>query len=164
LNATQTPGRLEFAVDLRAEHAGYGHFLGILESERDCLLKGDAEALLAVSRAKSDKVLDLVRLGESRTAFLRRNKCSADRSGMNAYFKIDPGADRDDLVNLWNELTVLADRARDLNESNGALITTRLAHNQKALDVLSGMLSQNRTYGPDGHTESTSLGSHLGTA
>jgi flagella synthesis protein FlgN len=164
LNARHTPGRSEFAAELHAEHAGYGHFLSILESERDCLLKGDAEALLTVSRAKSDKVLDLVRLGESRTAFLRRNKCSADRSGMSAYFKADSGADHDDLVTLWNELIVLADQARLLNESNGALITTRLAHNQKALDVLSGMLSQNRTYGPDGHTESTSLGSHLGTA
>ncbi|TCS71524.1 flagellar biosynthesis/type III secretory pathway chaperone [Sulfuritortus calidifontis] len=44
----------------------------------------------------------------------------------------------------------LSERARDLNQRNGALIREQLRQTNKAIDILQTMSRQNATYGPDG--------------
>jgi flagella synthesis protein FlgN len=161
LGQQKTFERADLLASLRAEHAAYQRFLNLLRSEHDYLLCRNAEALLDLSQEKSEQVQELARLGERRSEFLLAHRYAADRRGMSAWLSANSG---DDCAVLWSEVVAFADQARSLNEVNGALITTRLAFNQQALDALSGMLSPVRTYGRDGHTESASLASHLGTA
>lgn len=44
----------------------------------------------------------------------------------------------------------LSERARDLNQRNGALIREQLRQTNKAIDILQTVSRQNATYGPDG--------------
>ena len=156
--------RHAFTADLCAERATYQKLLSLLELEQTYLANGDAESLHAVAREKSDSVLELLRLGERRSDYLRAHALTADRTGMEQWLRDNGGAERDLLHAAWSELIEAAQQARELNEINGALITSRLVHNQQALESLRGILTPARTYGPDGHTESASLASHLGTA
>ena len=136
MNDKQSLARGAFVVDLRAECAAYQKLLSLLEAEQTCLLNGDAESLQVISRGKSDSVLDLLRLGERRGHYLRARSLSADRAGMQEWLCKEGGADRDELHEAWGELMETAQRASELNDVNGTLITSRLAHNKQALESL----------------------------
>jgi flagellar biosynthesis protein FlgN len=57
----------------------------------------------------------------------------------------------------------LARRAHSLNQENGALIRTRMQHNQQALSVLLAAPDQAGLYGPDGQTWGGPGKRHLGS-
>jgi len=125
----------------------------------------DTEALIALAQSKSEQVLVLSRLSDSRRAFLRSAGFSPDRLGMSEWLIAHGGAEGSRLSGLWCRLLDRAVRAQQLNESNGALIESRLRFNQAALASLQAAARQMMSYGPDGTTRlSSGKGRDLGSA
>ena len=50
----------------------------------------------------------------------------------------------------WADTLILAAEAREINRQNGELITIRMQHNSRALEVLQGAARGLDLYGPDG--------------
>jgi len=156
--------RAAFAAALDAEHAEFGVFVGILESESSALDTGDVDALIALAQAKSEKVVLLSRLFEERRAYLRNAGFVPDRVGM-AQWLLAQGNAGARLSAVWSGLLDHAARAQQLNEANGMLIESRLRFNQAALAALRSAARLTTSYGPDGTTQlSTSMGRNFGTA
>lgn len=157
--------RAAFVAALEAERNAFDAFVGVLEAESAALNTGDVEALITLAQSKSEKVSILSRLSESRRAFLRAAGFSPDRTGMSGWLVAHGGADGPRLSALWNTLLDHAVRAQQLNESNGALIESRLRFNQAALASLQAAARQTTYYGPDGTTRLPgSQGRDLGSA
>jgi len=69
-----------------------------------------------------------------------------------------------DGLSIWQGILDLAERARQLNNTNGELIQMKLRHNQQILTVLSNAVNQANLYGPDGQTSfSPGSGRSLGS-
>lgn len=160
------PDRAQFIAALEAEHAAFEEFVGVLESESAALAGNDIDALPALARAKSDKVVLLSRMFEERRAFMRAAGFEADRAGMAQWMIVQGGADGARLSKLWASLLERAAHAQQLNEANGALIDTRLRFNQSALAALQAAAQNTAGYGPDGTTTLSSgrSGRDFGTA
>jgi flagella synthesis protein FlgN len=74
------------------------------------------------------------------------------------------GAQKPELVALWQQLLDAATAARALNDSNGGLIGARLNHNQDALAALQSAARSLSTYGPDGQAQVPAGQRELGRA
>ncbi|MEO8040713.1 MAG: flagellar protein FlgN [Betaproteobacteria bacterium] len=156
--------RAAFVAALEAEQAAFDAFVGILETESSALEGSDVEALIALAQQKSEKVAVLSRLSEERRAFLRSAGFPADRVGM-AQWLVAQGNEGAPISPLWSRLLDSAARAQRLNDSNGALIESRLRFNQSALAALQSAARQTTSYGPDGTTRlSIGMGRDLGSA
>jgi flagella synthesis protein FlgN len=157
--------RAAFITALEAENDAFGEFVSLLEAEAAALDQDDVEALIALAQSKSDKVLVLSRLSDSRRSFLRSAGFSPDRLGMSEWLVAHGAAEGPRLSGLWSMLLERAVRAQQLNEANGALIESRLRFNQAALASLQAAARQTTSYGPDGTTRlSSGKGRDLGSA
>lgn len=154
-----------FVRNLRAELDAFRDFHELLLTEQSVLAAGDADALVELSRRKSEQVTRLTQLTDARNRYLNSATGLTDQSGIDAWqAKFDPqrriGTDR-----LWQSLLDLARSAKQLNEQNGLLINLKLQHNQQALAVLRGVAAQTtQLYGPDGQSYSAAHGRPLGKA
>lgn len=146
------PDRARFIAALESEHALFEAFVGLLEAESAALAGNDIDALPVLARAKSDKVVQLSQLFEERRSYLRAAGFEADRTGMAHWLIAHGGTDGARLTQLWNSLLERAAHAQKLNETNGALIETRLRFNQSALAALQAAARNTAGYGPDGST------------
>ncbi len=136
-------------------------FLVLLESEQKALIGGDVEQLLALAAEKTEFFGRLTKLGEARAQALASAGFAAGGQGMESWFARYPdasGARRD-----WQDLRALAKTANSLNNTNGDLIATRLAHNQQALSALMSAANQASLYGPDGQAQPVGGGRSLGS-
>src|ERR1700687_3350057 len=113
--------RSAFVASLRAERQAFGEFCEVLEAEHACLLRSDVEALLQITRIKTDKIDRLAHLANVRTGYLGSLRLSSGRDGMSEWLAGYPGADTAELSELWHELVDLAAKARGLNDSSGTL-------------------------------------------
>jgi flagella synthesis protein FlgN len=156
--------RSAFVASLRAEREAFGEFCQVLEAEHGCLLRSDVDALLQITRIKTDKIDRLAYLANARTGYLSSLRLSSDREGMTEWLAGHAGADTAELSELWHELVDLAAKARGLNDSSGTLITTRLRHNQAALAALQSAARAYSLYGPDGQASVVSGNRDLGSA
>lgn len=143
------------------EAAALNGFIDLLERESQILKDGDTEALPALAEEKNRILRDLSALADRRNALLAEMRLAPDKAGMEAWlagFKEAAPARRH-----WQQLLERTVRAREINRLNGALITARLQHNQKALQVLLGAADQAALYGPDGQALSGRGGRSLGS-
>lgn len=159
-----TPERAAFLADLQAEVAAFEALCRVLDSEQACLLRSDADALLALTELKSREVDRLAALADARTRYLRSQQLPADHSGMARLLQSEQGSAAPELARTWGRLVALAEQARALNETNGGLIATRLNHNRAALDALLSAARALNTYGPDGQTDLSTAQRELGRA
>ncbi len=136
-------------------------FLVLLENEQQALVGGDVERLLALATEKSGIFGRLAKLGEARAKTLAAAGLASDREGMQHWLEQhrDLGGARRD----WQDLLALAKNAHALNQTNGELIATRLAHNQQALSALLAAANQASLYGPDGQAHPVGGGRSLGS-
>jgi flagella synthesis protein FlgN len=158
-----------FVAGLRAERDAFLEFRDLLQTERACLLRSDVDALLDVTRRKSEQVDRLVDLGNARISYLEARGIEPGSSDIERWLAdhaampgIDAGAS--EVIRLWRELTEIARNARAMNEANGKLITARLTHNQGALSALQSGARPNTLYGPDGQTNVSTRNRVLGRA
>ena len=140
---------------IRQELAALERFTEVLHHEQSALVNTDVEALTALSREKLKLADELNALASHRLAYLKASGLSADAAGMEAWLSDKPAASRQH----WRALIEKARAAKNLNQTNGKLLQTRLKHNQQALNALMNAADQAGTYGPDGQSRSTLPGS-----
>lgn len=152
-----------FAALIKAEFGGFQEFLQLLQQEQGALIKGDADQLLQLAARKSGLVEKLAGLGTRRTGCITASGCENSASGIAAY--LDAIQARTATRELWGKLLDLAREADQLNRSNGALIDTRLRHNQQTLSVLHSAANPAASlYGPDGQISGAASGRPLDKA
>ena len=151
----------DLAKNLEAELRAFQDFIQVLQTEQDALVQGNIDSLLELARIKSEKVVLLSQLAESRTRFLSAQGYSQENGGMAKWLQQRDGGNPQ-ITELWQQLLALAENARQLNQINGSMIDTRLRNNQQALAILQAAAKQSTLYGPDGQTQSLGLGRPIG--
>ena len=140
-----------FLLSLKHELEAFRQFHQILSAEHAALINGDADKLTTLAQRKNERVIELTQLAAARNHYLTESAGSTNQIGMEVWLDTYDPADKFRAGKLWQDLIDLAHTAKDLNQSNGQLIHTRLAHNQKALNVLLGAnAGTSNLYGADG--------------
>ncbi|MBI5660359.1 MAG: flagellar protein FlgN [Nitrosomonadales bacterium] len=154
------PAMADLSSRLYAERDALGSFIALLETEQEALLGGDTERLLALSESKVRATGELVKLAEARRNDLHACGAAMGADGAAAWLQ----AHAANLLPAWRSIKQLAGEARHLNRTNGALIQSRLRHNQQALVVLQNAArNANGLYGPDGQPHMATTGRILGS-
>jgi flagellar biosynthesis/type III secretory pathway chaperone len=148
-----TPDRATFVAGLEEEIAGFGELCQLLQAEQQCLLEGDADALLALTDTKSRTVERLTELARLRAEYLRERRLAPGAAGMQQWLASLTGGERARLADAWSRLVALGAAARAANRINGGLIATRVRHDQAALATLQNAAQQHTGYGPDGQSD-----------
>ena len=146
---------------LEAELRAYQDFIQTLQAEQDALVQGNVDPLLELARIKSEKVVLLSQLAESRARFLSAQGCAQEHGGMTRWLQ-QHDKKNPQLTERWQQLLTLAENAQQLNRINGDMIDTRLRNNQQALAILQVAANQSALYGPDGQTQALGLRRPLG--
>ena len=154
--------RARFIADLRDEAAAFAAFHELLRTEQAALEARDIDALVTLAQVKSERVVVLNDLARRRASWLAAHSLAADRAGMAQWLLTHGGAEQAQLSQLWHTLLDTAAAAQAVNQVNGALIETRLQHNQRLLGALLGG-GQPSLYGPDGQTRVSGTRRDLGS-
>ncbi|HSW12563.1 MAG TPA: flagellar protein FlgN [Solimonas sp.] len=117
--------------------------LQLLETEKDALLRNDAEALEQVTPRKAATAELLRKLGEP---LLRLG--AAQPGALHAHLAKQPEAAR--LLADWSELREQAGRCQRANQENAALLETRHRQVRQTLQNMRGEQPQ-QTYGRGGY-------------
>lgn len=125
------------------ERSALRAFVLLLETEQKILTSDDTSPLLELANTKSSSALRLTTIISARRNALH----NSGYPDMNSWLQlIAPTA-----LPVWLEIRELAERAQQMNLTNGELIQTRMRHNQKALGVLHSAASDSAgLYGRDG--------------
>ena len=133
---------------LPAELECAGKLLDTLAAEHAALIRGDADAISAASSLKLEQMKAFQCLLSERNRYLARFGFPPGREGTEALLESGP-ADRPTREN-WEKLQKMALRLRDGNDLNGGIVALEQRHVQQALDILTGRVMENQTYGPAG--------------
>lgn len=133
---------------LREETAQYTLLLDILKTEQQALAQGAIKDISRISEEKAQCVADINKLENQRQS-LSDNQNSKQHPA---------------LAELWQNLSNLAQQARELNLANGRMINTRLQRTQDALSILRTDNERDPTYGPDGQANTPGNGRPLASA
>lgn len=145
---------------LHAERDAWISLMALLETEQQALLGADTDKLMALSDSKVQAASELGKLAEERKKELLAYGAAAEASGMAAWLQVNAK----ELLPVWRSIQQLAERAQQMNRTNGVLIQSRLRHNQQALMALQNAArSTNGLYGPDGQSHLTTSGRILGS-
>ncbi|OGS97650.1 MAG: hypothetical protein A3K04_02075 [Gallionellales bacterium RBG_16_56_9] len=131
---------------LTAEHTALLNFVALLEREQGMLVENSTDRLLELSEQKSTDALSLNELAETRRSLLQKKIPEFSVDTIHAWL----AAHNPQGLAVWHEVLALAERAQQLNRTNGELIQMKLRHNQQSLAVLSNAVNKANLYGPDG--------------
>lgn len=148
-NSAPAASAAAFAAGLQAEQEALGAFIGLLQTEQDILVQGDAERLAELVPAKTAQIDLLNHLGERRKREFAAQNLSDNAAGMLTWLSRNHGFAAA-VGKIWRELLARAETARQLNQSNGLLIDSRLEHNRLKLAVLHTAAAADGVYRPDG--------------
>jgi flagella synthesis protein FlgN len=123
---------------LQAERDGFAALAGLLQTEQEVLVRGDAETLVALASEKSQRLQGLQVLGEQRDRQLAQARGGSFQVGDITRWLDSEPALAATAARLWRELLGLAEMARQLNRANGKLIESALQRNRQKLNVLRG--------------------------
>lgn len=149
----------DFAKSLDAELLVFLDFIQVLQTEQEALIQGNVDFLIELAQLKSEKVVLLSQYAMSRGHFLDAQGCAPEQGGMGKWLRQH---DNPQISELWRKLLERAESAQRLNQSNGAMIETKLRNNQQALAVLQAAANKSALYGPDGQTHAPGMGRPLG--
>lgn len=124
------------------------NFVALLEREQGMLMEGRTDQLLELSEKKTTDALNLDGLAATRRSLLQKHLPQFNAEAIRAWL----GKHSPEGLVIWQEILALAERARQLNHTNGELIQMKLRHNQQSLAVLSSAASKANLYGPDGQS------------
>lgn len=129
----------ELSSVINAEFEAAKAFFVLLNDENSALLEGNAERISQIAQAKSEQLKKIADITLKRNQLLPLTEIPA-------WLGSHPES-----TNAWQDLKQLAQKIRQLNEVNGAMIDVRLRSTQQALSMLHS-LSRTATnlYGPDG--------------
>lgn len=141
--------------------------LGLLTQEQAQLVSGDIDGLGALTVQKTLAIGRMAELAQTRHRALAAAGFPGEEAGMQAWLQ-RPGASAETETaaagKFWTELLALVQSAKQLNNTNGILISTHMARNQAALNLLQGAPKGGNLYGPDGQssTKTESRGMVIG--
>jgi flagella synthesis protein FlgN len=161
VSAGSAPAEPSLARALNEETHALRAFVGLLEDEQRALFDGNADQLLVIAEEKNRASSQLSRLGLSRAHWLSARGFGSGRAAVTTW--LNQLAHDSTQRAAWRQLLELASRAHALNQENGALIHSRMQHNQQALAVLLSASGQAMLYGPDGQTFAGPGKRHLGS-
>jgi flagellar biosynthesis protein FlgN len=154
----QTSSMTEFVSSLHTERNSLRAFVTVLETEQRTLLEGKTDQLLALAETKTRLVGELTELGNRRRQYLSAHDMRPGLDDTTSWLKSHLPAE----LPAWNEIRRLAERAQQLNTTNGQLIQVKLRHNQQALTVLHTAAQGASLYGPDGQQNLSGMGKSRG--
>jgi flagellar biosynthesis/type III secretory pathway chaperone len=138
-----------FVAAIRDEREALIAFTGLLEAEQDALVQGDADRVAALAAQKSTQIDLLTHLGSLRSRYLASQNLDASTEGMVAWLRRNPGF-ATAVKKIWQELLALAEKAKQINLNNGALIESRLQQVRTKLTVLHSAANAGGVYRADG--------------
>ncbi len=138
-----------FAAGLQDEQTALADFTVLLKAEQDALVQGDTERLAQLAADKAAKIELLSHLGELRSRHLAAQNLSGNAEGMLSWLHRNPGF-ATAVGKIWRELLAQAETARQINQSNGLLIESRLQQNRLKLAVLQTAAGTDGVYRSDG--------------
>jgi flagella synthesis protein FlgN len=139
------------AAGLVEELTAANSLLKLLEQEQACLVEGDVEGLSRLTGEKSGLVAKMTELARRRHRTLAAGGFTADESGMKAWLETAGGSHAS-----WTALLDTAQKAKELNRTNGLMIGQQMARNQAALNILQGNQQGSAIYGPNGQSAASS--------
>ncbi|HZX23600.1 MAG TPA: flagellar protein FlgN [Woeseiaceae bacterium] len=146
-DATACAGALETVI--REALRSAQRLEAALAAERAALEERDAAALHEAGAGKQELLSRLDGLDEQRRRLLADHGYPADQGGIEALLADCLPAHP--LRELWRELGKVAERCRDANAANGAIVHLRRRQIGRALDVLRGAPEGTApVYGADG--------------
>jgi flagella synthesis protein FlgN len=156
----QTPFAADFFTNLNHECEALGALVNLLEEERQILIEGNTDHLLAVAERKSLAVQEL-----SKLANLRKNSLQAYGEEIKSLgIAIWLQAHVPSSLPVWKTILDWVAQMQNLNRINGLLINTKLRNNQQALTVLLKTANTTQSlYGADGQTHIPSTRRILGS-
>lgn len=112
-----------------------------LELEYDALSKQHADALEDIVRNKQERILHLETITRQREKLLAvtDNVTVSEESGENKRYQFNGNQE---LVNLWNEVVIAAEKCREKNRVNGSIVELVSKQSRHALDILHGILPE----------------------
>jgi len=120
----------------------------LLEREHDVLAAQNVAAIERTALVRQQKMGHLARTEEQRRQLCTLHGYSPDWVGLESLMQ---WCDQEGtLLSSLRECARRATRCRDLNESNGTLVTARLKQVEGLLATLTGKTAQPVTYGPKG--------------
>lgn len=134
-------------------------FVDLLAREEKLLIGAETDALLSLTREKSDLYHLIQRQHDLRKQMLGREGLDNTTRNIRALCASLP-----ETLARWEQTLELAQEARSRNELNGKLITEHMHHNQAALTVLLSAANQPQLYDAEGVARPTGRGRHLGSA
>ena len=147
---------------LGEEIAALGDLERLLVAEREVLVKnGSVEAIEDVCARRQDCMGGLLRVQDERRGVLRMFGFEPDRAGLERMMReCDP---RRSLPPRWAECADRAGRCRELNDFNGALVTSRMNRVSGMLELLTGRKAEPPVYGRRGGQSWVGAGRLLAT-
>jgi flagellar biosynthesis/type III secretory pathway chaperone len=140
----------DIPASLAVERSTVEALVTALATEREALGAGDIDHLERSAPRKRELLLAVAAADEQRNRLLERMGAGAGRRGMEAWFgshHVDSSTREN-----WRALLSLTERARRLNEENGAFISAGIRANQQALSGLLAAARSTSVYGPGGRT------------
>jgi flagellar biosynthesis protein FlgN len=144
----------ELAASLQLERDAVKAFVAILQREQHALIQGEGEDLDSLASSKAQMVKQLIEFGERRNRYLASRGLAPDGKGMDAWLAEDPASAEGSGAStaVWSDLLRLARIAQQLNQTNGAIIASRLQNCQRAFAALQRASGTIALYGPKGQT------------
>lgn len=155
--ATLNTPRQNLVALLLAEAQQVEVFLRTLEEEQRLLQQADTEPLFAIAQSKTAIARKLKQFADARHTILTQAGLQDNQAGYETLLESP-------LPQIWHSFVAAAERARRLNEQNGALIIEHLAHTHQALAILTAHSDRPTTYGRDGASLMRPGMRHLGSA
>ncbi len=121
----------------------------LLEAEREVLVRNDSpEALEDACVRRQDCMGGLLRIQDERRGVLRMLGFEADAAGLERLMR---GCDPErSLPARWGECAERARRCREINDFNGALVSSRMRRVAGLLEILTGRKADSPVYGRQG--------------
>ena len=151
------------AHTLDLEVAALRAFIDLLRIEQKALVRGESDQIAAFVEPKSQHMFELTRFGEERGRLLTGLGLTANRAGMERLLRGHAGA-ASAPYKAWRLLLQLTETARQINETNGTLISARLTSTQRALNAIFSVARLPGAYGSDGSTVSLRTAQQLAVA
>lgn len=139
----------EFALCLKIEKKLFKELIGILKQEENALTQSNFYKFDDFVSKKTSLLEQLFQLDSKRNQYFKNNGVALEKNAISHWLAIRH-SNNHETQDLWNELLVLADAAKNLNCTNGLIISKYLQQNQRtfvALQCASGNIS---LYGPSG--------------
>ena len=139
-----------FDSERQAAHA----LIDLLNQEQAALIGADMDGLALITARKVPVIAEMAELATHRYRALADLGLPPTGTGIQTWIATtrEDNPARPAAGKAWADLLALAKQAHEINRINGLLITTHMARNQGALNVLRAQTGSGNFYGPDGQT------------